>query len=294
MTRFWNSACGSIRLGVVGHLALGICLVFFWTTAGGAQGFGPDPFHPYNSDYSQYVWPIAPVNDYGFNSQAIRGLRSANQFQNYMNSLQGQGNANGSTGGAGTPYYRANRAYDRDFGRVYQPNKNADQQFDTFKERSTDLYFQYLRERDQRKRADLFRKYNRARNESDRALAASRSNTRPSTRSSNSEGRAGTSSEKESSRERDLLAVPPPVSTDRPRARSGERVRGRTEGSGSAGLAGSAPSPLGNSAAGNDLGHAPNPTEVLDRALRTERERSRVSPRRRGTGPAPPGPPPPP
>jgi hypothetical protein len=294
MTRFWNAACGSIRFGVLGQLSAVVALVLLFSRTTGAQGFGPDPFHPYNSDYSQYVWPIAPANDYGYNSPGIRGLRGANQFQNYMNSLQGLGTASNARGGVGTPYYRANRAYDRDFGRVYQPNKNADQEFDSYKERSTDLYFKYLRERDPKKRSELFREYSRARSESDRALTTSRSNTRTSTRSSASDGRSLGSSEREGTRERDLLGAPPLLSTDRPRSRTGERTRARGEESSAPDLMGPPPLPLGNSAAGSEFGRTLNPTEVLERAIRSERERSRVSPRRRGAGPVPPGPPPPP
>jgi hypothetical protein len=294
MTRFWNTACGSIRLRVWGQLAAVATLVLLFSPTGRAQGFGPDPFHPYNSDYAQYVWPIAPTYDYGYNGAAVRGIRGANQFQNYMNSLQGLGTASNARGGVGTPYYRANRAYDKEFGRIYQPNEKADQRFDSERKRSNDLYFEYLRERDSKKRADLFREYNRARSESGRALTTSRSNTRASTRSSASDGRSVGSSDREGTRERDLLGAPPPLSTDRPRSRTSDRTRARGEESSPPDLLGPPPLPLGNSAAGSELGRTLNPTEVLERAIRSERERSRVSPRRRGAGPVPPGPPPPP
>ena len=104
-------------------------------------------------------------------------MRGANQFENYLNSLQGTG----SHAGAGTPYYRANRAYDREFNREYRPNREADSRFDTNQEMVTELYFKYLREKDPQKRAEIFKDYNRARSRADRDLASPRPGTRKST-----------------------------------------------------------------------------------------------------------------
>ncbi len=293
MTRFRNSASSSIRLRVLCPLVAGVGLVSAWAGNGVAQGFGPDPFHPYNSDYSQFVWPIAPANDYGYNSPAMRGMRGANQFQNYLNSLQGQGAGASARGGAGTPYYRANRKYDREYGRVYEPNKNADKDFNLYRKDSTDLYFKYLREKDPRRRAELFRQYSRLRTESDRALSPSRTNIRPSGRLPGlDEGGTG-STGRGTSRERDLLTAPPPLSSDRGQDRSSGRQRVRSGGARAASPLGSAPSPLGNSGSSTGMGPAPSPTEVLERAIRSDGERSRVSPRRRGFGAPNPGPPPP-
>ena len=132
----------------------------------------PDPFRPYNAQYDAFVFPIAPgPMDAGFNNGLPRqGIRGANQFENYLNSLQGTG----SHAGAGTPYYKANRAYDREFNRDYRPNREADAGFDTNQEMVTELYFRYLREKDPQKRAEIFRDYNRARSRADRDLAAPR------------------------------------------------------------------------------------------------------------------------
>jgi hypothetical protein len=289
MTRFRNSASSLIRLGVLGPLLVGVGLLLVWGTIAGAQGFGPDPFHPYNSDYSQYVWPISPTNDYGYNRQAFRGQRGANQFQNYLDSLQGAGTNPSTRGGAGTPYYRANRKYDRDFGRVYEPNKNADKDFDQYREKSTDLYFKYRREKDPRQRALLFRQYNQLRTESDRALSPSRANAGPANRFLGADEENAGRTERGISRKRNLQAEPPPLSSDR----SGDRSRGRTGRGGSASSLGSAPSPLGGSGSSAGMGHAPSPSEVLERALRSDRERSRVTPRRRSVRALAPGPPPP-
>src|SRR3954447_12701467 len=100
------------------------CAAAAWLLAVGhgpaarAQGFGPDPYKPYNSRFEPFVYPQAPGPlDYGYNQGFAPGvdrggIRGANQFENYMNSLRG-GGANARTGGgtgagAGTPYYRAN------------------------------------------------------------------------------------------------------------------------------------------------------------------------------------------
>ncbi|MGC8644552.1 MAG: hypothetical protein ACP5XB_32205, partial [Isosphaeraceae bacterium] len=163
MIRFRNPASSSIRFGAFGGIAMGLGLALVWAASGNAQGFGPDPFHPYNSDYSQYVWPISPANDYGYNRQAFRAQRGANQFQSYLNSLQGKAAGASAGGGAGTPYYQANRKYDQQYGRVYKPNEIADRGFDQYRKRSTELYFKYLREKDPKQRAALFRQYNRLR-----------------------------------------------------------------------------------------------------------------------------------
>ena len=59
------------------------------STAARGQGFGPDPFQPYNSQYAPFVYPVAPgPMDYGYNNGLARGVRGANQFENYLNSLQ--------------------------------------------------------------------------------------------------------------------------------------------------------------------------------------------------------------
>ena len=142
-----------------------------------AQGFGPDPYRPYNNQYDSFVYPVAPGPlDYGQNQSPLRsGIRGANQFENYMNSLMGPGTGRAPSGGIGSPYYRgANRVTERE-GMNYQPNREIDAKFDSNQEMVSDLYFKYLRERDPKKRSDLFRQYNRARNRVDRDLASPRS-----------------------------------------------------------------------------------------------------------------------
>ena len=173
-----NRAPGSIRFGLV-NMALVPLILLGIAAASRAQGMGADPFRPYNSQYDAFIFPIAPgPMDAGFRAaRDTQGVRGANQFENYMNSLQGTG----SHAGAGTPYYRANRAYDREFNRDYRPNREADARFDTNQEMVTELYFKALREKDPQKRAEIFKDYSRARSRADRDLASPRTPTRKST-----------------------------------------------------------------------------------------------------------------
>lgn len=273
-----NLTSGPTRSGMM-TLALVPVVLLGFAAASRAQGMGPDPFRPYNAQYDAFVYPVAPGPlDAGFNpGRPVQGVRGANQFENYLNSLQGTG----SHSGAGTPYYRANRAYDREFNREYRPNKEADARFDTNQEMVTELYFKYLREKDPQKRAEIFREYNRARNRADRDLASprpgtQRSNIRPQRREAppavgSEPARTGTGT-----RNRAIDSAPAPLSS--------ERSRSRTSAAGSS--IGPAPSPLGG--LGPEVGspRGVSPSQVLDRATRPER--SRVRPRVPGIGAPPP------
>ena len=52
-----------------------------------------DPFRPLNSQYDAYRYPIGPASPDGGQSapMALSGIRGANQFQNYLDELQGTG-----------------------------------------------------------------------------------------------------------------------------------------------------------------------------------------------------------
>lgn len=128
-----------------------------------AQGFGADPFRPYNSQYDPYVFGVAPgALDAGSNITINRqGVRNANQFSDVM---EGLNNSN--------RYDRAYRAHDEERKRVYRPNAAADKNFDSRRAKASDIYFEYLYERDPGKRAALFKEYNQARSAVARGLAA--------------------------------------------------------------------------------------------------------------------------
>ena len=272
-----NLASRSIRSGATVVALVPLYLLGF-TTASRAQGMGADPFRPYNAQYDAFVFPIAPgPMDAGFNNGMPRqGIRGANQFENYLNSLQGTG----SHAGAGTPYYKANRAYDREFNRDYRPNREADKGFDTNQELVTELYFRYLREKDPQKRAEIFRDYNRARSRADRDLAAPRTARRspatlPARRAPPALGSEPTGTR---GRENPLGTAPSPVGSDRRRA----RASGSRAGVGSS--IAPAPSALGEDSPEVGSPAGLSPSQVLDRATRPAR--LRVGPRS-GRGPRP-------
>lgn len=158
-----------LALGAAGPLLLAIA------PNAGAQGFGPDPFRPYNSQYDSAVFPIAPGPMSAFGNTMLNqnqgGVRGANQFENYLESI-------GDGRGGARRYDQANRAYDRQFGRQYQPNRKADAGFQERQEEVSELYFRYLREQDPRKRAELLREYKLARGRATRQLSVGARNAR--------------------------------------------------------------------------------------------------------------------
>ena len=142
-------------------------------------GFGPDPFWPYNNQYAPYTTPMGPAGPDGGLGGTINardGLRNANQFQNYLDSLQGSPGRNVSDrSNIGQPYFRS--AVDPSFEtkgrglRQYQPNLRSTEKFEDSQRRVEDTYFQYYSERDPSRRAALLKEYRMARR--DAALALS-------------------------------------------------------------------------------------------------------------------------
>jgi len=285
-----NSSSGSSKSTVLRNTALPLLLGVLLSTAARGQGFGPDPFQPYNSQYAPFITPVAPgPMDYGYNNGLARGIRGANQFENYLNSLQtSAAGARAGNAGVGVPHFQANRAYDREFDRLYQPNKRADQQFEANQASVNQLYFEYLREKDPKKRAEIFHNYNRARSRADRELVSPRGvpGAQPGTRSTRREGRATRSEDATEATDRDLLLAPPP-----PAASDTTRSRARSARSGVDSSLGPPPSPLGGSRASTSSGGGSTPSQILDRAARPDR--SRIGPRPRGPGLDSSSPPPP-
>lgn len=159
--------------------AAALVLVATAATARAQPGFGPDPFWPYNNQYTPYVTNVGPAGPEGGQGGAMNlreGYRGANQFQEYLESLQGGPGRNLSDrSNIGMPYYRSavDPAYEtRGRGpRQYQANTRADESFDNSQRRVADIYFRYFSERDPARRADLLREYREARREA--ALAIS-------------------------------------------------------------------------------------------------------------------------
>jgi hypothetical protein len=143
------------------------------TRPASAQGFGPDPFRPYNSQYDAYTYAQGQFN--GEPAYARVGNRNANQFQDFLNNLQAP-----VRGQAGTPYFRSSvdlssSAKLRE-SREYRPNRQADMSFEETQQRLSEKYFAFSAERDPKKRAQLLRDYTVARRQSQRNLAVRREN----------------------------------------------------------------------------------------------------------------------
>ena len=75
-----------------------------------AQGYGPDPFRPYNSQYDPYTYPMGPASPAGGGRSDIMtrmGNSGANQYQGYLDELAGQARQGSERYGIGMPYYRS-------------------------------------------------------------------------------------------------------------------------------------------------------------------------------------------
>ncbi|AGA26595.1 hypothetical protein [Singulisphaera acidiphila] len=148
-----------------------------WVGSAKAQDHTADPYKPYNQQYEQFVYPAYP-SGYGLtpNQNLLErgGYGGANQFQRFLDSEEGPSDELGTgrrRSGPGIPYYSAYRQYDKDYGRIYQPNQESDKAFQQDQRSKHDKYIAYLKERDPRKRAELYRAYTRDANKVSRDLA---------------------------------------------------------------------------------------------------------------------------
>jgi hypothetical protein len=155
----------------------GICLAAapFGVSPAHAQGFGPDPFRPFNSMYDQYVYPIRPET--GGSALPPRGLgRNDNQFQQYLLGLEGANRLSSERYAAGLPYWRVRTdlAEDR-LDRLNRRKARNDDALATI----TQKYLAYFSEENPTKRAALLRENTfRRRERDDEADAPGRSATR--------------------------------------------------------------------------------------------------------------------
>ncbi len=170
----------STRVCRLGAKILALCLLLFVARgrAVWAQGFGPDPFRPYNNQYDAYTYPLGGSGYDAAQAAAMMrsGLRGANQFDNYLAEIQGLGRSGTERYGQGLPYFRSaiDPNFDKDQKREYRPNYRVDRSFEATQRRLTAKYLAYFDERDPKKRAQLLREYQQIRRESNRALTAHR------------------------------------------------------------------------------------------------------------------------
>jgi hypothetical protein len=134
------------------------------------SGFGADPFNPYNNQYDPYVFPMGPAEPAAGGREAFMpqsGVRGANQFQQYLQGLQGGPGRNASDRSSiGMPYYRS--AVDPLYrGRHYRPNAKSAEAFERAQQRVTDRYFAFYSTRDPARRAEILREYREARHDAE-------------------------------------------------------------------------------------------------------------------------------
>jgi hypothetical protein len=246
-----------------------------------AQGFGPDPFQPYNAQYEPFVYPVGPAIPAAGQSAGANvrsGVRTANDWENYMNSLAGAGRAGSERFGIGMPYFHSavDPRFDKDGKRQYRPNRKADRAFERSQELIAEKYLAYFSERDPARRAALLRDYSLARRQVTRALSsAGGAQTRLLERvapSENERGRRTTATERDAESPAGEDAMNQPSDAER-----SSSARGRTR-------AIPPPPPLRGGAAARPRR---TPDEVMERAKRlggpddAPESRSRTGPERR-------------
>jgi hypothetical protein len=193
----------SQRGGRMGSRFLAAGFIFLTALSGrvlAQPGFGPDPFWPYNSQYAPYTSPIGPASPEGGQGGSARGqagFRGANQFQDYLEGMQGESRNTSDRATIGHPYYRSSVSPDYDpngrgTGRQYRPNSSeANTNFDMAQRRASEKYFAYYSERDPGRRKELMREYRDARQQASRALN-SRVRAPSATGGSSTRSRTGT------------------------------------------------------------------------------------------------------
>jgi hypothetical protein len=240
-----------------------------------AQGFGPDPFRPYNGQYEPYVRAIGPASPAAGQSAPMNaiGNRGANQFQNFLNDLQAPANTFDPLGdrfGIGQPYYRStvDPAFSKRFRPAFLPRERAERSFEETQRLINEKYFAYFEEKDPRRRARLLRDFNQAQARVSRALSARREDPArilQSATGTESEPRSRTSGR----------STDPSSPSASPRRTLGSV--GSSLGSGSRSLPPAPPLPLGIS---TGTGTRRTPLDVLDRARRPSNSQSKPAAKR--------------
>jgi len=132
-----------------------------------AQGFGPDPFRPYNSQYDGYLRPLSEPGLAAGAAASARGGRGDNSFQEYLNQLEGADRATSQRYGIGVPYWQARGDVKRDRLEL-KANRRAERSPEATLESINQKYLAYFFEGDPRKRAVLLRDFSSTRRMSTR------------------------------------------------------------------------------------------------------------------------------
>ncbi len=152
-------------------VGLAIAALLGSSRSGSAQYATSIPYMLYSNPYQSFSYPV-------YTNPALPNMgrfapgyaATANQFSQIYSMDQGApefspfdlpGTAP-ARGGRYVPYYNVYRRYDQELGRTYVPNDTkADSEFFADQQKRQDLYFQAMRERDPRKRAELLRQAER-------------------------------------------------------------------------------------------------------------------------------------
>jgi hypothetical protein len=168
------------------------------TTVRAQPGFGPDPFWPYNKQYTPYTTAVGPASPDAGQSSAFmgrQGYSTANQFQDYVEGMSGSGRNSSDRANVGVPYFRG--SVDPAYGgadREYRPNAGTADDYEKKQQEITKKYFAYFSERDPTKRARLLHEYQQARRESTRELGSrGQSPSRALSEASRNRGGSGSS-----------------------------------------------------------------------------------------------------
>jgi hypothetical protein len=137
-------------------LFAGLCVVAapLGVSSARAQGFGPDPFRPFNSQYLQYAYPIRPET--GGAAMPGRGMnRGDNQYQQWLTEQEGLTRL-GTRNGAGVPYWKMRTDLKED---IRERRNRRIARNDDGVRLITQKYLAYFSEADPAKRAILLRNY---------------------------------------------------------------------------------------------------------------------------------------
>ncbi|MFM1800663.1 MAG: hypothetical protein RJA81_15 [Planctomycetota bacterium] len=116
-----------------------------------------NPYEPYTSQFRNYTRPG------GFNPfDAMSNNRSQNNtFESELDQLFGGRETATGRSRDTARYYNSFRKYDEDFDRLYRPNQDVDRLYNERKSSRESMYLKAFREKDPRKRAEMFRDFNR-------------------------------------------------------------------------------------------------------------------------------------
>jgi len=127
-----------------------------------AQGFGPDPFRPLNSQYDPYIYPMSSPNLAAGGAASALGGRRDNQMQQYLEQQAGAERGSSERYGIGVPHWRA-RSEQARFQPEFKPNRRAERRPYSTLESINQKYLAYFSEDDPRKQAVLLREFDTSR-----------------------------------------------------------------------------------------------------------------------------------